>query len=134
HVEAPVSGSIILAGILLKIGGYGIYRFFVLLKKLFFFNRVFICIRGVLTGLICLRQSDLKSLIAFSSVSHIRIVIIGVLIYNDTGVKGSLLIIVAHGLCSSCIFFLANLFYERSGSRRIFLNKGLLSVYPRFSL
>nr|YP_010982590.1 NADH dehydrogenase subunit 4 [Odontothrips phaseoli]WOH21585.1 NADH dehydrogenase subunit 4 [Odontothrips phaseoli] len=137
HVEAPVSGSMILAGVLLKMGGYGIFRLSFLLKYFFSFSLVWIYISiwgGLVSSFICLRQVDLKSLIAFSSVSHMSLVIIGLMIFFDLGVIGSLMLMISHGLCSSGMFYLANVIYERSGTRSIFLNKGLMSIFPSLSL
>uniref|UniRef100_UPI0030DFC74C NADH dehydrogenase subunit 4 n=1 Tax=Ctenothrips transeolineae TaxID=3045420 RepID=UPI0030DFC74C len=137
HVEAPVSGSMILAGVLLKMGGYGLYRFFFIYKFFLTLNLFWIYISiwgGFLSSLICIRQIDLKSLIAFSSVSHMSIVIIGILQFSNSTIIGSLTMMVSHGLCSSGLFFLANMIYERSGSRNIFLNKGLISMFPSLSM
>nr|YP_010528098.1 NADH dehydrogenase subunit 4 [Mycterothrips gongshanensis]UXW64200.1 NADH dehydrogenase subunit 4 [Mycterothrips gongshanensis] len=137
HVEAPVSGSMILAGVLLKMGGYGIFRLSFLYKYFLSLNVIWIYISiwgGILSSMICMRQVDLKSLIAFSSISHMSLVIIGLVIYSNLGVIGSLMLMVAHGLCSSGMFYLANVVYERSGTRSIFLNKGLMSIYPSLSL
>nr|YP_010963435.1 NADH dehydrogenase subunit 4 [Lefroyothrips lefroyi]WNL54550.1 NADH dehydrogenase subunit 4 [Lefroyothrips lefroyi] len=137
HVEAPVSGSMILAGVLLKMGGYGIFRLSFIYKNFLTFNLVWIYISiwgGLVSSIICMRQVDLKSLIAFSSVAHMSMVIIGLLIYSETTISGSLMLMLAHGLCSSGLFFLANLIYERSGSRSLFLNKGLLSLFPSLSM
>lgn len=138
HVEAPVAGSIILAGILLKLGGYGILRISSLSQPLSFsLSSPFTALAiwgGAITRFICIRQTDIKSLIAYSSVGHIAFVIIGAILCSSWGWQGALCIIIAHGLCSSCIFSLANITYEGTNTRRIFLTKGILSLFPAFSL
>lgn len=138
HVEAPVSGSIILAGIILKLGGYGFMRLiglFILVGVRV--NFIFILISlfgGFIISLICLRQRDIKSLIAYSSVSHMGLVLAGIITLNIWGFYGAFIIIISHGLCSSGLFCLANITYERFGSRSLFLNKGLINLIPRLSL
>lgn len=138
HVEAPVSGSIILAGILLKLGGYGLVRIFPFILLIGIkFNFVFISVSlvgGFLISLVCLRQIDIKALIAYSSVAHIGIVLGGLLTLTNWGLIGAYTLIIAHGLCSSGLFSLANITYERLRSRSLIINKGLLNFMPRLSL
>ncbi|YP_010419965.1 NADH dehydrogenase subunit 4 (mitochondrion) [Anopheles nili] len=138
HVEAPVSGSMILAGILLKLGGYGLLRMFSLLQNSGVkYNYWWISISlvgGVLISLVCLRQTDLKALIAYSSVAHMGIVLSGLLTMTYWGLTGSYALMIAHGLCSSGLFCLANISYERMGSRSLLINKGLLNFMPTLSL
>nr|AML25622.1 NADH dehydrogenase subunit 4 [Staphylinidae sp. BMNH 1274669] len=138
HVEAPVSGSMILAGVMLKLGGYGMMR---LLKIFNFMSQniswVIISISllgGVYVSLICLRQSDMKSLIAYSSVAHMGLVLGGLMTFNIWGFYGSLIMMLAHGLCSSGLFCLANICYERLNTRSLYLNKGLINIMPSMSL
>nr|WAX39358.1 NADH dehydrogenase subunit 4 [Neostylopyga rhombifolia] len=137
HVEAPVSGSMILAGVLLKLGGYGLLRVFMILINFYKFNYIWISISlvgGVIVSLICMRQTDLKSLIAYSSVAHMGIVIGGLMTLNYWGFCGSYILMVAHGLCSSGLFCLANISYERLGSRSLLINKGLMVFMPSMTM
>nr|QWK41058.1 NADH dehydrogenase subunit 4 [Tenomerga trabecula] len=138
HVEAPISGSMILAGVMLKLGGYGLVRFMIYsLGSCLFFNFIFLIISlvgSLFISLICLRQVDIKMLIAYSSVSHMGMVLSGILTLSSWGFFGSLVMMIAHGLCSSGLFCLANINYERLNSRSIFLNKGLINVVPSLSL
>nr|YP_009590299.1 NADH dehydrogenase subunit 4 [Alcidodes juglans]QBM10386.1 NADH dehydrogenase subunit 4 [Alcidodes juglans] len=138
HVEAPISGSMILAGVLLKLGGYGLIRtmkiFIEIGMKINFMFIVISLIGGVIVSLMCLRQSDMKMLIAYSSVSHMGLVLAGIMSLNSWGFWGALILMLAHGLCSSGLFCLANISYERTHSRSIYLNKGMLNILPNLSL
>nr|QTC08131.1 NADH dehydrogenase subunit 4 [Parachauliodes buchi] len=138
HVEAPVSGSMILAGILLKLGGYGLLRVMVIMSHIsLMMSIIWVIISlfgGFLVSMICLRQVDLKSLIAYSSVAHMGIVLAGLMTLSTWGWSGSYSMMIAHGLCSSGLFCLANISYERMGSRSLFINKGLLNLMPSMCL
>ena len=135
HVEAPVSGRIVLAGVMLKLGGYGLFRFSVFygVDSLSLFVSAAMLGGGIL-GAICCRCIDAKVLIAYSSVVHIAIVCLVLIRGSKLGFEGALWTMVAHGLTSSGIFAGANIIYERRHSRRLSLNKGVLNFMPRLSI
>nr|UMR55003.1 NADH dehydrogenase subunit 4 [Parasa consocia] len=138
HVEAPVSGSMILAGIMLKLGGYGLMRVMIIFQGVSFkLNYIWIVISllgGFFISLKCLCQVDMKSLIAYSSVAHMSLVIGGIMTMNYWGFMGSYLLMIGHGLCSSGMFCLANINYERLHSRSLYINSGMMSFMPSMSL
>nr|AOR52838.1 NADH dehydrogenase subunit 4 [Vanmanenia pingchowensis] len=134
HVEAPVAGSMVLAAVLLKLGGYGMMRMMVVLDPLskeLAYPFIILALWGIImTGSICLRQTDLKSLIAYSSVSHMGLVAGGILIQTSWGFTGAIILMIAHGLVSSALFCLANTAYERTHSRTMILARGLQMIFP----
>nr|WNH21006.1 NADH dehydrogenase subunit 4 [Synodus capricornis] len=134
HVEAPIAGSMVLAAILLKLGGYGMMRILPVLdplSKTLAYPFMVLALWGIImTGTICLRQTDLKSLIAYSSVSHMGLVAGGIFVQTPWGLTGALILMIAHGLASSALFCLANTTYERTHSRTMLLARALQIVLP----
>lgn len=139
HVESPVTGSMILAGVLLKLGGYGLIRAVAIFPEIAFgrFGYLVTIVSvwgGVVCALICLRQVDIKSLIAYRSITHMGVIVGGLLSGRNLGYYGAVITILAHGLVSSRIFLGANLIYKVVRSRSLYLIKGFMGLYPRVSI
>jgi NADH-quinone oxidoreductase subunit M len=138
HVEAPTAGSVILAGVLLKMGGYGFIRFSVTLfpeATQYFAPWVFglSCIAVIYTSLVALVQEDMKKLIAYSSVAHMGFVTIGIYVMNMQGVQGSIFQMLSHGVVSAALFLCVGVVYDRMHTREIEAYGGLVHRMPRYA-
>jgi len=138
HVQAPTAGSVILAGVLLKMGGYGFLRFSLpmfpdasAMFQPFMFGLAVIAI--VYTSLVAFRQTDMKKLIAYSSVAHMGFVTLGIFSFTETGVQGAIFQMLSHGLISSALFLLVGVIYDRMHTREIGFYGGLVGRMPIYA-
>ncbi|MCX7338106.1 MAG: NADH-quinone oxidoreductase subunit M [Alphaproteobacteria bacterium] len=139
HVEAPTAGSAILAGVLLKLGGYGFLRFSIaLLPEASHFYAPFIMSLSVIgiiyTSLIALVQTDIKKIVAYSSVAHMGYVTLGIFTLTVEGVTGAVIQMISHGLVSAALFFCVGILYDRFHTRDISFYGGLVKIMPLFSV
>lgn len=139
HVEAPTAGSVILAGVLLKMGAYGFLRFSVPMlpdATVYFAPMVFALsvVAVIYTSLVALAQTDMKKLIAYSSVAHMGVVTIGIFTVNEQGISGALFQMLAHGVVSGALFLCVGVIYDRIHSREIARYGGLADRMPKYAL
>ncbi|MDA7705120.1 NADH-quinone oxidoreductase subunit M [Rickettsiales bacterium] len=139
HVQAPTAGSVILAGVLIKLGAYGFLRFslpFFPEASEYYANFIFILsvIAIIYTSIIAIKQEDIKKMIAYSSVAHMGFVTIGIFSLNDQGISGSIMQILSHGLISAALFIAIGMIYERTKTRQIKDYGGLVQKMPNYAL
>ena len=139
HVQAPTAGSVILAGVLLKMGGYGFIRFSLPMfpqasAQLFWLIAGLSSVAIVYTSLVALVQQDMKKLIAYSSVAHMAFVTFGLFAFNRQGLEGSLLVMLSHGLVSGALFLCVGVVYDRLQTREIGRYGGVATNMPRYAI
>ncbi|GAC1342693.1 MAG: NADH-quinone oxidoreductase subunit M [Isosphaeraceae bacterium] len=138
HVEAPTAGSILLAGVLLKVGAYGLLRFNISMTplgaKYLFPMLATIAVAGIIYGaLAALAQSDVKKLVAYSSVSHMGFIVLGMFAMNSTGLEGSVVQMINHGVTTGALFACVGVIYERYHTREMSKMSGLWERFPLFA-
>ncbi len=139
HVQAPTAGSVILAGVLLKMGGYGFIRFLLPMfpegsNTWFWLVMGLSMVAVVYTSLVALVQTDMKKLIAYSSVAHMAFVTIGLLAFNRQGIEGAMLVMLSHGLVSGALFLCVGVIYDRLHTREIDRYGGLAVNMPKYAV
>jgi NADH-quinone oxidoreductase subunit M len=139
HVEAPTAGSVILAGVLLKMGAYGFLRFSLPMlpdASQYFAPAVYVLsiVAVVYTSLVALAQEDMKKLIAYSSVAHMGIVTLGIFTFNQQGIEGALFTMLSHGVVSGALFLCVGVLYDREHTREIARYGGVAKVMPAYAL
>ena len=138
HVQAPTSGSVILAGVLLKLGAYGFIRLslpFFEYASIYFQPMIFAlsCVAIVYTSIVALRQLDMKKMIAYSSVAHMGFVTIGIFTLTQDGINGAYFQMISHGIVSAALFLIVGVVYERHHTRMISDYSGVTNVMPKYS-
>ncbi|MGB1933105.1 MAG: NADH-quinone oxidoreductase subunit M [Candidatus Puniceispirillaceae bacterium] len=138
HVQAPTAGSMILAGVLLKMGGYGFLRFSLPMfpdASEYFAPFIFVLsvVAVIYTSLVALAQSDMKKLIAYSSVAHMGFVTIGIFTLTEQGIAGAMFQMISHGLVSAALFFCVGVVYDRLHTREISAYGGVVDAMPRYA-
>ena len=139
HVEAPTAGSVILAGVLLKMGGYGFLRFSLPMlpdasEAMALFVQILSIIAIIYTSIVALAQEDMKKLIAYSSVAHMGYVTLGIFSLNDLGINGAIFQMLSHGVISAALFLIVGVVYDRLHTRMISRYGGVVETMPRYAI